>query len=263
MIPVCSSVRKFENMVGQFRLEPKHKDDESGLPRQQEKLWMISDEDIERNKAKVRDTPTKTTHVEQFKLVWIQHTERLGVRNNPVQFFYLLWHELVNILVGFSLCVRSVWMRFWRITPGMLLWLLCEYFSSSPSVIGVLLYSKIDDPRSKGRNAPSTLCELLDKTLVYHLYRPDSMNTHTITFPLRMVTCGCFCCCSDSTMPVGRRGVCPSTLYLAWLDFLSQDLRPPVLLVRGNQENVLTFYCQWHFSLRLVCKHWITNHLQP
>uniref|UniRef100_A0A3Q2VYM5 Solute carrier family 12 member 3 n=1 Tax=Haplochromis burtoni TaxID=8153 RepID=A0A3Q2VYM5_HAPBU len=47
-----------------------------------------------------------------------------------------------------------------------------------------------------------------------------------------------------TTMPVGRRGVCPSTLYLAWLDFLSRDLRPPVLLVRGNQENVLTFYCQ-------------------
>uniref|UniRef100_A0A7N6AQZ3 Solute carrier family 12 member 3 n=1 Tax=Anabas testudineus TaxID=64144 RepID=A0A7N6AQZ3_ANATE len=46
------------------------------------------------------------------------------------------------------------------------------------------------------------------------------------------------------TMPVGRRGVCPSMLYLAWLDFLSRDLRPPVLLVRGNQENVLTFYCQ-------------------
>ncbi|XP_070827611.1 solute carrier family 12 member 3 [Chaetodon trifascialis] len=46
------------------------------------------------------------------------------------------------------------------------------------------------------------------------------------------------------TMPVGRTGVCPSTLYLAWLDFLSRDLRPPVLLVRGNQENVLTFYCQ-------------------
>ncbi|TNN00825.1 hypothetical protein fugu_012071 [Takifugu bimaculatus] len=33
------------------------------------------------------------------------------------------------------------------------------------------------------------------------------------------------------TMPVGRRGVCPSTLYLAWLDFLSHDLRPPVLLI--------------------------------
>ncbi|XP_070687607.1 solute carrier family 12 member 3 [Pempheris klunzingeri] len=46
------------------------------------------------------------------------------------------------------------------------------------------------------------------------------------------------------TMPVGRTGACPSTLYLAWLDFMSRDLRPPVLLVRGNQENVLTFYCQ-------------------
>uniref|UniRef100_A0A674N411 Solute carrier family 12 member 3 n=1 Tax=Takifugu rubripes TaxID=31033 RepID=A0A674N411_TAKRU len=52
------------------------------------------------------------------------------------------------------------------------------------------------------------------------------------------------CFLYDRTMPVGRRGVCPSTLYLAWLDFLSHDLRPPVLLVRGNQENVLTFYCQ-------------------
>ncbi|XP_068168469.1 solute carrier family 12 member 3 [Antennarius striatus] len=46
------------------------------------------------------------------------------------------------------------------------------------------------------------------------------------------------------TMPVGRRGGCPSTLYLAWLDVLSRDLKAPVLLVRGNQENVLTFYCQ-------------------
>ncbi|XP_029952090.1 solute carrier family 12 member 3 isoform X2 [Salarias fasciatus] len=46
------------------------------------------------------------------------------------------------------------------------------------------------------------------------------------------------------TMPVGRRGACPGALYLSWLDVLSRDLRPPVLMVRGNQENVLTFYCQ-------------------
>ncbi|KAJ8281182.1 hypothetical protein GJAV_G00064450 [Gymnothorax javanicus] len=46
------------------------------------------------------------------------------------------------------------------------------------------------------------------------------------------------------TMPVARRGVCPSTLYMAWLETLSHDLRPPVLFVRGNHENVLTFYCQ-------------------
>uniref|UniRef100_A0A8C6XJ68 Solute carrier family 12 member 3 n=1 Tax=Naja naja TaxID=35670 RepID=A0A8C6XJ68_NAJNA len=45
------------------------------------------------------------------------------------------------------------------------------------------------------------------------------------------------------TMPVGRKG-CPSSLYMAWLETLSQDLRSPVILIRGNQENVLTFYCQ-------------------
>ncbi|EGW00060.1 Solute carrier family 12 member 3 [Cricetulus griseus] len=46
------------------------------------------------------------------------------------------------------------------------------------------------------------------------------------------------------TLPIGRKGKCPSSLYMAWLEILSQDLRPPVILIRGNQENVLTFYCQ-------------------
>ncbi|XP_068117196.1 solute carrier family 12 member 3 [Hyperolius riggenbachi] len=46
------------------------------------------------------------------------------------------------------------------------------------------------------------------------------------------------------TMPIARKGKCPSALYMAWLETLSQDLRPPVLLVRGNQKNVLTMYCQ-------------------
>ncbi|XP_074768995.1 solute carrier family 12 member 3 isoform X1 [Athene noctua] len=46
------------------------------------------------------------------------------------------------------------------------------------------------------------------------------------------------------TLPIGRKGRCPSSLYMAWLETLSQDLRPPIILTRGNQENVLTFYCQ-------------------
>ncbi|XP_073912068.1 solute carrier family 12 member 3 isoform X5 [Castor canadensis] len=46
------------------------------------------------------------------------------------------------------------------------------------------------------------------------------------------------------TLPIGRKGKCPSSLYMAWLETLSQDLRPPVILIRGNQESVLTFYCQ-------------------
>ncbi|XP_066099607.1 solute carrier family 12 member 3 isoform X2 [Saccopteryx bilineata] len=46
------------------------------------------------------------------------------------------------------------------------------------------------------------------------------------------------------TLPIGRKGKCPSSLYMAWLETLTQDLSPPVVLIRGNQENVLTFYCQ-------------------
>ncbi|NXX11491.1 S12A3 protein, partial [Podargus strigoides] len=46
------------------------------------------------------------------------------------------------------------------------------------------------------------------------------------------------------TLPIGRKGRCPSSLYMAWLETLSRDLRPPLILTRGNQENVLTFYCQ-------------------
>ncbi|MEE6463289.1 hypothetical protein FKM82_005844, partial [Ascaphus truei] len=46
------------------------------------------------------------------------------------------------------------------------------------------------------------------------------------------------------TMPIARKGKCPSALYMAWLETLSQDLRAPVLLTRGNQQNVLTMYCQ-------------------
>ncbi|XP_030635260.1 solute carrier family 12 member 3-like [Chanos chanos] len=37
---------------------------------------------------------------------------------------------------------------------------------------------------------------------------------------------------------------CPSALYMAWLNTLTCGLHCPVLLIRGNQQNVLTFYCQ-------------------
>ncbi|XP_074487603.1 solute carrier family 12 member 3 [Sebastes fasciatus] len=120
--PQPGNVHQFENMMSHFRLDTNPKQDsDSGPPRQQEEPWMITDQDLERNKAK---------SLRQIRL-----------------------NEVV------------------------------QDYSRDAALIVI-------------------------------------------------------------TMPVGRRGACPNTLYLAWLDFLSHDLRPPVLLVRGNQENVLTFYCQ-------------------
>ncbi|XP_076876103.1 solute carrier family 12 member 2 isoform X2 [Brachyhypopomus gauderio] len=43
------------------------------------------------------------------------------------------------------------------------------------------------------------------------------------------------------SMPLARKGAVSSALYMAWLDTLSKDL-PPLLLVRGNHQSVLTFY---------------------
>uniref|UniRef100_G1N4Z7 Solute carrier family 12 member 1 n=1 Tax=Meleagris gallopavo TaxID=9103 RepID=G1N4Z7_MELGA len=46
---------------------------------------------------------------------------------------------------------------------------------------------------------------------------------------------------SDQILPVARKGVVSDYLYMAWLEILSKNL-PPVLMVRGNHKNVLTFY---------------------
>ena len=43
------------------------------------------------------------------------------------------------------------------------------------------------------------------------------------------------------TLPVPRKGQ-PVPLYMTWLDCLTRDMPAPVLLLRGNQDSVLTFY---------------------
>ena len=54
-------------------------------------------------------------------------------------------------------------------------------------------------------------------------------------------------CTSDTrlvviSIPVPVTDVTTPLMYMSWLEVLSADL-PPTLLVRGNQTNVLTFYC--------------------
>ncbi len=43
------------------------------------------------------------------------------------------------------------------------------------------------------------------------------------------------------TLPVIRAGSVPGSLYLGWLDMMTRHM-PPTLIIRGNQESVLTFY---------------------
>nr|QCG86252.1 Na+/K+/2Cl- cotransporter [Cypridopsis vidua] len=43
------------------------------------------------------------------------------------------------------------------------------------------------------------------------------------------------------TLPLPRRSTISAPLYMAWLELLTREM-PPMLLVRGNQQSVLTFY---------------------
>ncbi|KAF5300126.1 hypothetical protein FQR65_LT09216 [Abscondita terminalis] len=43
------------------------------------------------------------------------------------------------------------------------------------------------------------------------------------------------------TLPIPRKNVVSAPLYMAWIEVITRDM-PPILLVRGNQTSVLTFY---------------------
>lgn len=64
----------------------------------------------------------------------------------------------------------------------------------------------------------------------FHLRIAESVRQHSINSALVVMT-----------LPLLKRAN-TSKLYLAWLDFVTRNVEAPCLLVRGNQESVLTFY---------------------
>lgn len=43
------------------------------------------------------------------------------------------------------------------------------------------------------------------------------------------------------SLPMPRQGAVTAPLYMSWLEMLTKDM-PPFLLIRGNQSSVLTYY---------------------
>ncbi|KAG8183992.1 hypothetical protein JTE90_001523 [Oedothorax gibbosus] len=83
-----------------------------------------------------------------------------------------------------------------------------------------------DDPFSI---SDAELCALKDKTN-RHIRLSELLRMHSAQSSLIVMT-----------LPMPRRSTVSAALYMAWLEILTRDL-PPFLLVRGNQTSVLTFY---------------------
>ena len=78
---------------------------------------------------------------------------------------------------------------------------------------------------------PSVEDLLKDKKTLRHIRLGEMLHEHSSEARLIVIT-----------LPVPREAVTSGRLYMSWLEMLSVNL-PPVLLVRGNHESVLTFYC--------------------
>ncbi|UYV78148.1 SLC12A1 [Cordylochernes scorpioides] len=100
-----------------------------------------------------------------------------------------------------------------------------QYFSTSPSPETQQAFKDLVDPIEE--LTPEILETHQDKSLRQMKVR-DLLKEYSSEAALII-----------ATLPLPRKGSCPESLYLAWLDLLTKDL-PPCLLIRGNQDSVLT-----------------------
>jgi len=85
------------------------------------------------------------------------------------------------------------------------------------------------DGTTEARITESELLALRDKSN-RHMRLREQLLVHSKTSNLIVMT-----------LPMPRKGTVSAPLYMAWLEMLTADM-PPFLLVRGNQTSVLTFY---------------------
>nr|CAD7597749.1 unnamed protein product [Timema genevievae] len=107
---------------------------------------------------------------------------------------------------------------------------------------------KQTDEENEGDNWGITESELLatkDKTnrhlRLRELILENSTDANLIVIPHSLDPTAMLTLCSLRTLPMPRKNVVSASLYMAWLETLTRDM-PPFLLVRGNQTSVLTFY---------------------
>lgn len=106
-------------------------------------------------------------------------------------------------------------------------------FSSVVEFRGINKHPKEDSIKAfkmlrKGEHVPQD--GVLDKKTLRQIRLGELLHEHSSEAKLIVLT-----------LPVPKQSYVGSLMYMSWLEVLSSDL-PPVLLVRGNQTSVLTFY---------------------
>ncbi|KAL0271481.1 UNVERIFIED_CONTAM: hypothetical protein PYX00_008562 [Menopon gallinae] len=100
---------------------------------------------------------------------------------------------------------------------------------------GVL--NEFNEKGGKDKDSSDTDCEITDSELESlrdktnrHLRLREFLLQHSSQAKLIVMS-----------LPMPRKGMVSAPLYMAWLECITRDM-PPMLLIRGNQTSVLTFY---------------------